>query len=75
MKEFNAVLNVNVTVAECLLQSSDFALRDLTQPFLHCEDADEVDEKPDLSYIVLRQWRSDIIPNSGYSKQEAKTVA
>jgi len=49
-----------------LFKSSDFALRDLTQPFLHCEDADEVDEKPELSFIVLRQWRSDIIPNSEF---------
>ena len=52
-------------VIHFVIQSSDFTLRDLTQPFLHCEDADEVDERVDDIYLVLRQWRSDIIPNSG----------
>ena len=46
-------------------KSSDFTLRDLTQPFLHCDDASEVDERVDDVFLVLRQWRSDIVPNSG----------
>ena len=48
-----------------LVKSSDFALRDLTQPFLHCEDAAEVDERAEQLFLVLRQWRGDIVPNSG----------
>merc|ERR1712142_120185 len=49
-----------------LIKSSDFALRDLTQPFLHCEDAAEVDETVDQLFLVLRQWRNDIVPNSEF---------
>jgi len=49
-----------------LVKSSDFALRDLTQPFLHCEDAAEVDERAEQLFLVLRQWRGDIVPNSEF---------
>ncbi|KAF4320153.1 hypothetical protein BBO99_00005261 [Phytophthora kernoviae] len=38
-----------------LLQSSDFVVHDVTQPYIGCSDA-EVDKQPSESYLVLKKW-------------------
>uniref|UniRef100_A0A4W3J4I9 Translation initiation factor eIF2 assembly protein n=1 Tax=Callorhinchus milii TaxID=7868 RepID=A0A4W3J4I9_CALMI len=46
-----------------LLKSSDFAIRDLTQPFLHCTD-DSPDPKVE-NQLVLRKW-CELIPGGEF---------
>ncbi|CAH1783543.1 unnamed protein product [Owenia fusiformis] len=41
-----------------LLKSSDFITRDLTQPFLHCEDYNDGDKVPVQYELVLRRWHT-----------------
>ncbi|XP_077399877.1 translation initiation factor eIF2 assembly protein isoform X2 [Vanacampus margaritifer] len=47
-----------------LFKSSDFITRDLTQPFLHCNDQDSPD--PVINYeLILRKW-SELIPGGEF---------
>jgi len=49
-----------------LIKASDFCLRDLTQPFVHCQDMIEEEERMPTPCLIVREWREDLVPNSEF---------